>query len=107
MLLANSYLSQANDCKIKPRIKIGNKIYLLGHDIHHFGLRLMDMKVTDGKVKISGNIINASDLWQLLKHYSLILFPMALSEAIHMSKEKEKMSYGSVGFDYETKKREQ
>jgi len=106
MLLANAFLSQANDCKIKPRLKIGNKIYLLGHDIHHFGLRLMDMQVTEGKVKIGGNIIEASVLWKLLKHYSLILFPMALSEAIHMSKEKEKMSYGSIGFDYETKKRE-
>ena len=67
-LLANSFLSQSNECKIKPKIKIGDRTYILGHDIHHFGLRLMDMQVNNGKIKIAGNEINASLLWKLLKH---------------------------------------
>lgn len=106
-LLANALLSQANDCKIKPKIKIGTKTYLLGHDIHHFGLTLMDMQVNNGKVLVSGNLVEAAILWKILKKYCLILFPMALGEAIHISREKERITYTSPGYEYETKKREE
>lgn len=105
-LLANAFLSQANECKIKPTLTLNGKVYLLGHDVHHFGLRLLDMKVVDGKTKINGTEIEASILWKILKKYCLILFPMALSEAIHLSKEKERAIYTTPGYEWQIGKKD-
>jgi hypothetical protein len=99
-LLANALLSQASSTGIKPYITIGNRVYLLGSDTHNFGLRLMDMRVTNGKTKVGGIEIDANLLWKTLKKYCLVLYPMSLAEAIHMSKEKEKRAFLSPGYDF-------
>ena len=99
-LLANALLSQASSTGLKPLLHFDGRTYLLGSDIHNFGLRLMDMRVTNGKTKINGIEINANVLWKELKKYCLMLYPMALAEAIHMSKEKEKRAFLSPGYDF-------
>lgn len=100
-LLANALLSQASAVGIKPTLKLNDKVYLLGHDIHHFGLRLMDMRVTNNKTKLGGVEIDANILWKTLKKYCLMLYDYALAEAIHMSKEKEKRAFVSPGYGFQ------
>jgi hypothetical protein len=106
-ILADALWSQGVMSLIKPVLKIDKKIYLLGNDVHHLGLRLIDMKVIERDkhyyTKVDGKEIEAKILWQTLKEYCLILFPKALAESLARSKEKEKRQYTPTVHDFSSR----
>ena len=101
-LLADAFLSQAVESGIRPRMRIGNKTCIMASNVHTFGLKLVDMDVDrEHFTRVDGVQVEARELWRVLKEYCLMLFPMALSEAIHMSREKEKKG-GRSGYEFKT-----
>lgn len=100
-LLADALLSQGVQSNIKPMIKIENKVYMLANNVHTFGLKMCDMFVDErGFTRVDGVEVDARELWKALKEYCLNLFPGALSEAISISREKEKRT-GAESYEFE------
>jgi len=57
--------------------------------VHSFALRMKEIKGPKIKVKFFNKeyIVNISDLWKTLYDYLIRLFPRALEEALHVSRE--------------------
>jgi len=88
-IVAHALLSQGVMSRIKPVLTVKGKTFLLGNDVHHFALRMVDIKVDkEGFTKIDDERIDARLLWHTLKDYCLVLFPKALAEGLHLSSEK-------------------
>lgn len=72
--------------------------------VHTFALKMMDY-TNPVKIKYEGNIytFQIKILWELLYKYMLDVFPCALDEALHISKEAEEREEWS-GYDFSAKK---
>jgi len=105
VMLANSLLSQGPLSGIKPLVTINGKTFVLGNDIHHFGLRMADIEYqkegNDYYTYVGGNKIKGTDLWKVLKKYCEMLFSRALAEALSKSREKEKGNRGVSFYDFD------
>ena len=97
-LISYALMSQPAVNKITPRIKVGNKIYLLGKNIHHFAMRMME--IDSDKVILNGHTIKSVYLWKLIKHYFDQLYGLAQAEAIAKSKEMPKIEQSSKAFGF-------
>lgn len=143
-MLAEGLLSQGPLSGIKPMLKIPfnigpphsekitYKVVILGEDIHHFGLRMLNTSsykrcsgcrviFEDIKEKqcrhcgresgiyymmIDGVEIESVVLWRLLKGYCERLYSKALAEALSKSREKEKRDYSASFFDWKAGEKE-
>ena len=100
-IVAQALLSQGVMSKVKPTMVIDGQTYLLGNDVHHFALRMVDLKVDEnGFTKVGDKLIDAKELWFVLKDYCLMLFPKALAEGLHLSGEKERRMYTTSAYDW-------
>jgi len=100
-IVAQALLSQGVLSKIKPTMIIDGKTLLLGNDVHHFALRMVDLKVDkNGYTEVEGKLIDARELWIVLKDYCLMLFPKALAEGLHLSGEKERRMFTTSAYDW-------
>ena len=95
--LSNSLLSQGA-MSSAPRLKVGNQIVLLGKNLQHFAIRLMDID-TD-TVMINKKVIKTVDLWILLLDIMYEIFPAAQAEALSKSKELPKSEHTIQGHDF-------
>ena len=81
-----------------PRLKVGNKIVLIGKNIHHFGIRLMEFK--SEHVTIAKQTFKLTELWKVFRDYAYELFPAAQAEALSKSKELPKSEHSIQGHDF-------
>ena len=97
-LLSNSMLSQGS-LSGPLRLKIpGYGVVLLGRNIQHFAIRLMDWR--SETVRLGKHIIKTVDLWKLLLEKLYEIFPASQAEALNNSKELARKDISTPGFDY-------
>lgn len=96
-MLSNCLMSQGA-MSAAPRIKIDNKIILLGKNVQHFGIKLMNLK--SKTTKINGFDIDTVELWKAFKEMVCALFPAAQAEALAKSKELPKKEQSKMGYDF-------
>lgn len=102
-LIADSYLNWGLKCNVYHersdiRLKLGN--------LHTLALKMMDYDDTGTEISSGNKIYNIElkTLWDLIYKSSLNVFPYALDEALHISKEiLEREDPGSYQFSYKKK----
>lgn len=85
-LIADSLFSQG---WIKANHKVYDNTIIPMGSVHTFALHLLDIRTSKVKLKFLDReyIIDIADLWKTLYNYLLTLFPRALEEALHISRE--------------------
>lgn len=85
-LIANALLSQG---WIDSYQSISDGTQIPMGPVHSFALRMKDLQGPKIKLKFFNKeyIVNISDLWKTLYDYFIRLFPRALEEALHVSRE--------------------
>lgn len=100
-LVADAFLSIGIDKKVyynKPTVRI-----CFG-TVHTFALRFIDWKNPAEYVYDKNKyVFDIKELWELLYENCLELFPFALADAIHMSKESEEREKWS-SYEFSSKK---
>lgn len=111
-LLSFALLSQGST-SMAPRTPIKNskgmiiRVILLGNDIHHFALKLMDVTTSHSKITTpSGPYpFETKALWKVLYGYLVELFSKSQAEALARSKERELFEKGTVDYKFDSKDR--
>ena len=85
-LIANALLSQG---WIDSYQSISDGTQIPMGPVHSFALRMKDLQGPKIKLKFFNKeyIVHISDLWKTLYGYLIRLFPLALEEALHVSRE--------------------
>jgi len=106
-LLSGALLSQGPLSGVLPRFKVHGGELILGSDIHHFALKMMDLRsnVATIKDRLGKFDIEAKDLWKALYSYLVSLMDKAQAEALGKSKERELYSEVTQDFKFESKKK--
>jgi len=89
-VVATSLLSQGS--YVKAFFVLPDKRKLFMGSAHSFALWMRDLKGSEVKLRNYDKIykVEIRDLWRTLYKYFIELFPLALDEAIHMSREVTK-----------------
>jgi len=89
-VVATSLLSQGS--YVKAFFVLPDKRKLFMGSVHSFALWMRDLKGSEVKLRNYDKIykVGIRDLWRTLYKYFIELFPLALDEAIHMSREVTK-----------------
>lgn len=89
-IIATALLSQGSNIKAFHVLPDGKKLYM--GTVHSFALWMCDIKGSEVTLKNYSNNykVQIKDLWKTLYRYLIELFPLALDEAIHMSREVTK-----------------
>ena len=105
--VGNALLGQGPLSKIVPQITVDGICIPLGQDVHHFAVQMMWLNgpVTILNFRGKEYKIESKKMWETLLHYFEILFPRALTEALHMSSEKSRMVKKSMGFKFDSTKK--
>jgi len=103
-LLALALLSQGPMSGVKIRIKAYDKIFEPAHDLHHFGLLLMDINQPTVTLSDSGKKypFDTIILWKLFRSKLKEIISLALSEAMKRSKEIPKGEQQSQAFTFKS-----
>ena len=106
-LLSGALLSQGPLSGICPRYKVSSGEVVLGADIHHFAIKMMDLKsnVAIIKDKLGKFKIDSKDLWKALYSYLVTLMDKAQAEALGKSKEREVYGETTQDFKFDSKKK--
>ncbi len=89
-VVATSLLSQGSYVKAFFILPDMRKLYM--GSVHSFALWMRDLKGSEVKLRNYDKVykVEIKDLWRTLYKYFIELFPLALDEAIHMSREVTK-----------------
>lgn len=89
-LVATALLSQGSRVKAYHMLPDGRKLYM--GTVHSFALWMCDLKGSEVTLRNYDRIykVQIKNLWKTLYKYFIELFPIALDEAIHMSREVTK-----------------
>lgn len=85
-MVANSLLSHGF---INAYHTLSNGTKIPMGSVHTFALRMLDLRGSKVTLSLFNKkyIINISDLWRTLYNYFIRLFPFALEESLHISRE--------------------
>ena len=112
-LLSMALLSQGPMGGVQPRAKWKNKDgmvmgeIILGSDVHHFGLKLMDVRKTPTYLITSTgkHLFRTITLWKILYGYLMELVSKAQAEALSRSKERELFEHETADYKFDAHQR--